>query len=141
MAEHVGKDKDGNAEPQTTARSGQARVKNEWGVDLAQITLRHRRGNDPGRQEEQAFYSIPQGSTTPYMAFTYETGAFSPFDYWWVKFMTVGGDSWQCKDNFYCSVSSSDNGKVDLTLNGDSTDMSVKFSSSSGCTVNIYRPS
>jgi hypothetical protein len=121
----------------STPRQGTATVTNAWGVALAQITLRHRRGNDPSREEQMTFTSLGVNETSAAMPFTYETGAGSPRDYWWITFLTVGGTQWSCKDNFYCSVSSSDTGAVALAVRADTKTMTVSFSRSSGCSVGL----
>ncbi|MGE7416257.1 hypothetical protein [Methylobacterium tarhaniae] len=121
----------------STDHSGIVYLQNDWGVDLAQLTIRHRRSNDPDKQEEQTFYNVVAGDSVGPMAITYTTGAGSPFDYWWVKFVTQNGSTFDCKDNFYCSISSDDDGRVMLRLDGSDSELYVSFSSSSGCSVSI----
>jgi hypothetical protein len=123
----------------TTTHHGNAHLTNDWGSDLASVTLRHRRSNDPEKQEEQTWNNVAAGAVLSPLQFTYETGMASPFDYWWVKLVTTGGHTYQCKDNFYCSVSSSDDGEVQLTLDGAPEELRVSFSESSGCTVSVWR--
>lgn len=121
----------------STDHSGSVYLQNDWGVDIARLTIRHRRSNDPDKQEEQSFYNVAAGAKVGPMAITYTTGAGSPFDYWWVKFATQNGTTFDCKDNFYCSISSDDDGTVTLRLDGSNSDLYVNFSSSSGCSVSI----
>jgi hypothetical protein len=122
----------------STKHSGTAYIKNGWGTILTTLTLRHRRSNDPDKQEEKTWYSVtPQQECT--MSFTYETGAASPFDYWWVSFVTVAGQTWTCKGNFYCSVASEDEAWAKLVIDGGSEEMTVSFSKSSGCYVGLSK--
>lgn len=79
---------------------GTAVVKNNWGITLNQVTLRHRRGNDKDEQEYATWTNIPNEGTTGELSFTYETGPLSPFDYWWIKFVDSSNTAWQCKDDF-----------------------------------------
>lgn len=121
----------------STDHQGNVYLQNDWGVDLSQLTIRHRRSNDPKLQEEQSYQLVAAGAKVGPMPITYTTGAGSPFDYWWVKFVTQNGSTFDCKDNFYCSISSDDDGNVTLRIDGSDTNMYVEFSSSSGCTVDI----
>jgi len=121
-----------------TDHTGYVYTQNDWGADLASLTVRHRRGNDPNKQEEKTYYNVMAGSQVGPMEITYTTGVGSPFDYWWVKFVTTTGATFSMKDNFYCYISSSDDGTVKLRLDGAESDMFVTFSSSSGCYVSIY---
>jgi hypothetical protein len=119
--------------------SGNARVDARWGENLTSLYLRHRRGNDPSRQEQATWLAIWETDRAGPMPFTYETGPASPYDYWYVKFTTTSGQVWYCKDNFYCSVSPSDDGNVWLRIDGADQLLHVKFSSSSGCTVGLSK--
>ncbi|WP_337998203.1 hypothetical protein [Oleispirillum naphthae] len=118
-------------------RTGSVYTKNDWGTDMASLTVRHRCGNDPDKQEETTYYNVATGSTVGPFSIGYETGAGSPFDYWWIKFMLNNGKVYTIKDNFYCYISSSDSGRVDLRIDGAESKLFVKFSSSSSCKVSI----
>ncbi|CDL81269.1 hypothetical protein [Xenorhabdus szentirmaii] len=120
-----------------TTHTGHVSFKNGWGEDISSLTVRHRRSNDPGEEEIKAVYNIPSGKEIKVMDFTYETGAGSSFDYWWIKFITNSGKEYQIKDNFYCSVSSSDDGNVKLRVDGADKKLYVTFSHSSSCQVSI----
>ncbi|MEU3959416.1 hypothetical protein AB0F42_06295 [Streptomyces buecherae] len=123
-----------------TLHTGYARVYNGWGEDLAQITLRHRRDNDPAKEETKTWRAVKTAEWTPEndkLKFTYETGMGSDYDYWWIKVVTLNNKTYVCKDNFYCSVSSDDDGNVKVTVDGASKEMVIEFSSSSGCTVSL----
>jgi Up-Regulated in long-lived daf-2 len=125
----------------SSPHTGQAYVTNNWGITLAEVTLRHRRSNNSDKQEQKTWRQLGPGDrTSDPLSFSYETGAGSSFDYWWVAFITNGGDTYTCKDNFYCSVSSSDNGIVQVSLNLDSRSMKLTFSNSSSCTVSLFKP-
>lgn len=120
-----------------TDHSGSVTFENGWGVHLYSVTIRHRRGNSYDRQEEQTFMNVEPGEVVGPMAITYTTGAGSPFDYWWVKLQVPNGSTYSCKDNFYCYISSSDDGKVKLRADGATQKLYVSFSNSSGCTVSL----
>lgn len=123
---------------QGTDHTGTVYFRNDWGEDLYSITIRHRRSNDPTKQEEKTFYGVGAGKTVGPLTITYTTGAGSPFDYWWVKFRTnVSKKYYTIKDNFYCYISSSDDGKVNIRADSSTKKLYVDFSSSSGCTVSI----
>lgn len=123
-----------------TDHKGYVHITNNWGIDITEITLRHRRGNEPGLEESTVIRGFPQGRKIQNaLEITYTTGLGSPYDYWWVKFVAVGGGEYTCKDNFYCSISSSDDGHVDIWLNGDNQTMSVAFSGGDRCSVKLSK--
>lgn len=119
--------------------TGHVKIENKWGTSITSIFLRHRRGNDESKEESTTFINIPNKGVTENMDFTYTTGAASPFDYWWIKFVTLSDDTFTCKNNFYCSVDSDDNGYVTIKLNGDDEHMYVNFSDSSGCKCSLKK--
>jgi hypothetical protein len=121
----------------STDHVGHVYLQNDWGADLFSVTIRHRRGNDADKQEQQSFNNVPAGAKVGPMEITYTTGAGSPFDYWWIKFQLSNGATYSCKSNFYCYISSSDDGVVLLRIDGADKDMYVSFSSSSGCYVGL----
>lgn len=124
--------------PQGSDHTGHVYIQNDWGEDFYSVTVRHRRGNESSKQEEKTFYGLAAGKKAGPLDITYTTGAGSPFDYWWVKFITnITKKTYTIKDNFYCYISSSDNGTVNLRLDASTKKMYVTFSSSSGCTVSI----
>jgi hypothetical protein len=138
MTEHIDKGKDPADAGERDIHPGKARIVNEWGQDVENVTLRHRRGNDPHQQEIKIYPHIPDLGTSEDLDVMFETGVFSPNDYWWVHFTPAGGVPWQCKDDFYCSFRKDDKSAT-LTLRGDSTDMTVKFEVSSGCEVSLHK--
>ncbi|WP_164671214.1 hypothetical protein [Pectobacterium brasiliense] len=124
----------------TTLRTGFISLKNNWGENIHSITIRHRRGNNPNRQEQEIFTDITSGELRrKLMEFKYETSVGSPYDYWWIKFITESGRTYTIKHNFYCSVTSRDDGNVFLHLDGDHKKMHVTLSSSSYCRVSIFK--
>lgn len=121
----------------TTEHTGSVTFENGWGVNLYSVTIRHRQSNSYDKQEEQTFMNVAPGETVGPMPIKYTTGVGSPFDYWWVKLQESNGTTYTCKDNFYCYISSSDDGKVKLRADGAGQKLYVSFSSSSGCTVSL----
>lgn len=124
--------------PQNT-HEGHVHFSNQWGTTLAEITIRHRRGNEPDKEEIATLYNVEPGATLEHvMPIIYETGMTAPFDYWWIQFRTVGGSSYGTKDNFFCNISSDDDGQIWLTLEGgDKKELHVAFSTSSSCDVSV----
>ena len=118
-------------------RIGAVYLVNDWGVDLAQVTIRHRRGNDESKQEQYTFHNVEPDAKVGPVPVKYTVGSGSPFDYWWIKFTTQNGAAYTCKSNFYCSISSDDDGTVYLRVDGSTKKMYVKFSKSSGCNVEL----
>lgn len=121
----------------STDHLGYVWFKNDWGSDLYSVTVRHRRSNDASKQEQITYDNVRSGETMGPLQITYTTGAGSPFDYWWIKFSVMNGATFSIKNNFYCYISSSDDGKVTLRLDGADKKLYVSFSDSSGCTVGI----
>lgn len=92
--------------------------------------------------QEHTFSDIGAGSWTESIQINYTTGTASPFDYWYVEGVAEFGPgivNFRTKDNFYCSISASDSGKVDLHINSDVDGfpgfLGVYFSNSSSCTA------
>ena len=122
-----------------TTHWGNVYLTNNWGVNLAQVYLRHRRGNKASKTDEVTWDNVQIRQKVGPFKITYQTGAGSPFDYWWIKFVDIAGVEYQCKDNFFCYISSSDNGNVNISLEGDNQKMTVNFSESTGCTVGLSK--
>ncbi|RJL52903.1 hypothetical protein [Pectobacterium carotovorum] len=122
----------------TTVHTGYINFKNNWGENISWITIRHRRRNNPNYQEQENFRNIIAGEKREnIMTFKYETGKGSPFDYWWIKFITESGRLYTIKNDFYCSVTRNDDGNVYLSVDGNKKKMYVAFSRSSSCSVSI----
>ena len=133
----INKQKKGNSES-NSLHTGYVTFVNKWGATMSEITIRHRRGNDKDCEESITYHNLGEGKKTPQMEFAYQTGLFSSFDYWWIKF-TVVGNKYSIKDNFYCSVASDDNGYVTLTADGSNSELNVEFDISNGCVVSINK--
>jgi hypothetical protein len=103
----------GQDAPEWTNRKATARVRNNWGVDLVSVTLRHRRANDPSKQEQYLWRNVASGDTTPAdLTVNYETGIGADFDYWFITFQLNNGDIYVSKNSFYCNLTSDDEGGV-----------------------------
>ncbi|MFI1386364.1 hypothetical protein [Embleya sp. NPDC020886] len=126
----------------TTPRAGSVRLLNDWGIELSSVTVRHRRGNDPRRQDEKTWNSVAPGSTAEgALAITYDArGVTHPdsYDYWWVKLIARDEEVQACKDDFFCSLTPDDDGTVTLTLDGGPRKLHVEFSHSTGCSVALH---
>lgn len=96
--------------------------------------------------QEHTFSDIDAGSWTESIPINYTTGIASPYDYWYVEGVAEFGPgiaTFKSKNNFYCSISASDSGKVDLhimpDIDGFPGGLDVRFSNSSSCsTVFLY---
>ena len=71
------------------------------------------------------------------LTFYYENGITAPFDYWWIKFKDIWGKRHTVKDNFFCNITSSDDGNTTLTIDGDEKVLRVSSSKSSSDTTKI----
>lgn len=118
---------------------GEVVLENQWGKTLLEVYIRHRRGNDTNREDSNLFYSIPAGERTASMRFFYTIGTLD-FDYWWIKFTTIDGEEYQTnKYNFFCNITSSDDGTVVIKIDSNTKKMYVSFSSSSGCSQSLQK--
>ena len=133
----INKQKKGNGELNST-QIGSVKFKNNWGKTMSELTVRHRQGNNPHFEDEGTYSNLVSGAVTEPLSFMYETGALSMFDYWWIKFI-VDNEEYIIKGNFYCSVSSDDDGEVLLTADAINSELKVEFSKSSSCTVAISK--
>lgn len=119
--------------------NGSVKLTNTWGSALLEVHIRHRRGNDPGREESCSFYGVPVNVATKPLKISYELNSAS-FDYWWIKFVTLEGVEYQTnKDNFFCNITGSDSGDVTITINPGDKKMYVSFSQSSGCSQGLKK--
>ncbi len=128
---------EGGGEEEVTRRYCKARIVNKWGVDLSQVTLRHRRHNDPKKEDKGTWDLISEGGDSPDIDIEYETGFAADGDYWWIQF-TAAGRVYTVKDNKYCDLRTDDQGSVvDLTVCGG--DEVLRIIMRSGvCTTDIY---
>jgi hypothetical protein len=119
------------------AKSGRVRVYNDWGAELSGVVVRHRIGNEQAGETNLVWPTVWPGDTTEWQNFTYDS---SHRNYWWISFVVIDTrEQWACADNFYCSLTSSDNGDVEISLNGYRKDLLVEFSNSSSCTKSLSR--
>ncbi len=125
----------------SNSKTGHVYITNNWGQSLSWINVRHRRSNSSSKEEAVTLKNLENKDDPIFvMDITYETGAASPFDYWYIKFQTIEGKQYEVKDNFYCSISSKDNGNVFLTISPEDVGhLYVSFSKSSGCYVTIKK--
>lgn len=123
--------------------TGHVYYTNNWGQTLKWLTIRHRRSNDSGKEETITIRNVESKKDIIYaMDINYETGVGSSFDYWYIQFETMDGKKYDVKDNFYCSISASDNGNAILTIYPkDKMSLYVSFSKSDGCSVSIKQSS
>lgn len=117
-------------------RTGALYVQNDWS-NLKHLTVRHLRGNDPGNGETFEFEGVKHGDRLGPLSIQYIVGIGSPFDYWWLEFTTDTGLTFSIKPDFYCYISSNDDGQVLLRLSSDDRNISVSFSASTGCQVEV----
>lgn len=112
-----------------TKKAGRIRVYNGWGSDVDSVVVRHRVGNDKAKGETTHIWKpMAKGAQGDWQDFWYNP---SERNYWWVS-VIVGRVQYVCGDTFYCSLTNSDNGDVNITLQSNKT-LLVDFSSSSGC--------
>lgn len=130
--------KENGTEPRAI-KSGRVRVYNDWGAELSGVVVRHRIGNAQAGESNLVWPTVWPGDTTEWQDFTYDS---SSRNYWWISFVvTDTREQWACADNFYCSLTSSDNGDVEISLNGYQKNLLVEFSNSSSCTKSLSRVS
>ena len=130
----------------TTNHEGLAYFVNEWGLAMSEVTLRHRRGNVAETEQKITWRNVApdkegvdEKGNRSYLKFTYITGRGSPEDYWWILFSLMGGETYQCSNNFYCSLSSDDNGIVKVRVGSDVQKLYIDFSNSSKCEKSIKK--
>lgn len=122
-------------------RTGNLHFLNKWGTALKSITLRHRRGNEEAQEEISTLTNVEDGQLLKnVLPIRYETGIAAPFDYWWISFITVGGEEFSMKESFFCNISAVDDGNVRLTVEGGNfKELHVEFSNSSDCRVSLSK--
>lgn len=111
---------------------------NNSGSTLNDLYVRHLLSNridGPGRAELK-LPSLRHGDRSNKVEFLYDTGIFASFDYWYIEATQGKGMRYYGSHNFYCSVSSSDDGYVYITLDRN-MDVHFKFSQSSGCWTDL----
>lgn len=115
-------------------------VQNLTGQTLKKLYVRHRIGNHESSMNEHArFENVEYWDSTKGTKFRYQTGFATPYDYWYIEIELENGYVYATKDDFYCSVSSNDNGLAFITIHEDLQARFI-FSSSSGCRVHLRGP-
>lgn len=108
-----------------TKRTCRGGVTNNWGVDLASITLRHLKDNENFQKDEMTWFNVAIGQTTPAdLVINYETGKGAAHDYWWVTFQLNNGDVYASSPKFECELREGDDGGV-VWANIDQQDASL----------------
>ncbi|MHA7633377.1 hypothetical protein [Corallococcus sp. M7] len=123
--------------PQSTQQTANAVVVNHWGAAITNVTLRHRYSNNPEYQQQGNWASLAENATSSSFQVIFWTGAIG-HDYWWIQFEDANGKIWQCKQNFYCTLSSPDAGNtLYFFVNGSAEEMQCQFVSTQ-CNVSLY---
>lgn len=119
-------------------KKGHVNLRNDWNSNLSGLVIRHRRGNDAQLEDVRDAIEVVQSTTeTDVLTFYYENGITAPFDYWWIAFEEPMGGRYTVKDNFYCNITSGDDGNATLTIDRSRMAMKVSFSKSSSDTTRI----
>jgi len=122
------------------SHTGSVYITNNWSsYPLKRLFIRHRMDNRVDDTDSIELFDVqPYKDSLKVMEFRYFTGSGSPYDYWYIEFTNNKDEKFKIKDNFYCSVSSSDNGNVYLDLRPEKVkELHISFSQSSSCWVNI----
>ncbi|WP_323865887.1 hypothetical protein [Xenorhabdus cabanillasii] len=127
-------------------KKGRVFLTTSWDEDIKLVIIRHRRGNDPSKEEEAPMNDVDAHTTKRryFMPITYENHWFYDYDYWWVFVITESLKIYTIKDNFYCNIASDDDGDVVVNLYSDEVGHVNKYvhillSSSSPCYQPFYR--
>ncbi|RKH42099.1 hypothetical protein D7X12_16710 [Corallococcus sicarius] len=124
------------AAPMSTEQTANCVVVNQWGGTITNVQLRHRYSNNPSYQQQGNWPSLAENVTSSSFQAIFWTGA-TGHDYWWVQFEDDNGKIWSCKQNFYCTLKSSDaNTTVYFFLNGSSEQMQIQMISG-GCDTSL----
>lgn len=75
------------------------------------------------------------GQTSPSQLIHYMTGIGSGFDYWYIHLEDTTGQTYHCKDNFYCNLTSTDEKKL-ITVTLRKYEMNLDMPSG-GCRVSL----
>lgn len=129
------KEKQDNLESRVNYHTGYFYVINMCDFNLSNVYVRHTQ-----KGVDTTVLTVPNISPLlPYdnepKYFQYATGFGSPYDYWYIEFSTSFGQ-FATKNNFYCSLTSSDTGGVSIIIL-PSMSARMEFSSSSGCKVSL----
>lgn len=115
-----------------------AYVRNNWGEEISNITLKHRYDND--HYDSKFWDYISSASQSDGLPVGFWTGfGRTGKDYWHISF-EADGVIWTCKENFYCFLRAKDiNGDVICRLykDGNNGKMDIICPKSSNCTVSL----
>jgi hypothetical protein len=121
-----------------TQRRAEAHLLNNWDVDITNVTLTHRSGD---QTDELTLASLKKNDVSVNFQIMYVTGFLANHDYWYIEFTAIGGDhpgTWKCKTNFYCDLRSSDEGTiVQIMVSAGDEDMYITESSGQ-CYVSLH---
>jgi hypothetical protein len=131
---NVTEEKKINAEQKT----GEATIINHFGSKFNSLEIRHRLGNDSKYEQKAIFTNIDDGKMVGPFKFTYEIGSGSWYSYWYIKIVTSDDKWYKNKDDFHCSLSASDDGKVTIIIYGDKPHFKVVKSDSDSCSCSLY---
>ncbi|RZK24860.1 MAG: hypothetical protein EOO63_16840 [Hymenobacter sp.] len=87
-------------------------IENNFGAAVRNVSLRHRMHNEETGEEYVTAKGLQNNSRSNEVTIHYMTGIGSGFDYWYVRFEDQNGQAYQCKDSFYCNLTSADEGNV-----------------------------
>jgi len=119
-------------------KKGHVHVVNNWNTDVTGLQIRHRRGNKEELEDKCDSIEIEQSDRADdVLTFYYENGITASFDYWWITFTDLTGNKYKIKDNFFCNITSNDDGNTTLTIDGSKQVLRVSFSKSSSDTTKI----
>ncbi|MDC9598857.1 hypothetical protein [Xenorhabdus anantnagensis] len=122
-------------------RKGRVFLSTHWDDDFQTVRVRHRRGNYREKEEHKLLTNINKITKHLYvMDITYDVSIIPNYDYWWILLVTNDWRVYTIKNNFYCNISSSDNGDVLLEVVSGALGMKmyVSFSYSNNCRQGIY---
>lgn len=136
MTEINSKEINNDIEQRVSYNTGYFNIINMCDFDLLDVTVRHtQKGVDNTSVNLPILEPINTAMNPKYIE--YATGVGSGYDYWYVELTTSFGKL-ATKDNFYCSIASSDNGYVTIIIY-PTMSVGVVFSSSSSCTVSLNK--
>ncbi len=119
-------------------KKGHVHVFNNWNTAVTGLQVRHRRGNKEALEDTCDSIEIDRYALeNDVLTFYYENGITAPFDYWWIAFGDSTGEKYTVKDNFFCNITSNDDGNTTLTIDGSERVLRVGFSKSSSDTTKI----
>ncbi|MDR2226096.1 hypothetical protein [Providencia rettgeri] len=125
---------------------GEVSFENYWGENIAAIYLEYHMADifdsiESKRDDRGVVYNnIPDKTKIDnIMWFAYELDAPASYNYWFLHMRTESGKIYTSKGSFYCSITDADDEKVILGVNGESENLYVHYSASSGCSTKMKR--